>query len=219
MHSERRKAFSKIFIAIYILFSALLAYLLFFNSGIEIRDEFNPFTGDKEIIVANTTDRVINNVQVKYVSGGTVHDLNGFARLDPKQKKRLPAETMGQGKVNVVVQAPFHIAVEKTVDLDPKAGRPLRIDVPQTAKIGESFEFSVQICNYSEDPVPVGVQEIHEPLVFFSPNRENAFTLQSQECQKLSYSLEPGKGGETTIYFNVNFANSNEQFQKTVSVG
>lgn len=219
MHTERRRALSRIFIAIYMLFSVVLAYLLFFNSGIEIRDEFSPFTGNREIIVANSTDRIINNVQVKYVSGGKAYDLNGFARLGPREKRRLPTESMGNGVVNVIVQAPFHIAVEKEVDLDPKAGRPLSIDMPQTAKLGEAFEFSVQICNYGEGPVPVGVQEIHEPLVFFSPNRENAFTLQSKECQKLSYRLEPGKRGETTIYFNVNFANSNEQFQKTVSVG
>ncbi len=218
MQAGKRKALSGIFIFIYIVFTLLLVYLLFFNTGLEVKEQLNPFTGTKDIFVVNATDRVINNVGVKYSAGGSGGDINGFAELKPKEKKRLDIDFLGIRQVTITAQAPFHQAASKLVDLNPKAGRPINIEMPSPPQLGKPFEFSVEVCNHAGNDAAVKVQELHEPLVFFSPNNETSLVLKSEECRKVEYSLVPGKAGETTIYFNVNFSNTNEQFQKAVIV-
>ncbi len=218
MQAQRRKGISAIFIFMYVVFTLVLGYLLFFNTGIEIRDSPNPFTGARDVYIVNATDRIINNVQVSYRDGGVEKDFNAFATLGPKEKRLLDTGFLSPKAATIIVRAPFHVQAEKLVDLNPRAGKPVSIDIPKSAVLGQPFNFSVQICNYSGSVAPVRAEEIHDPLAFFSPNGQDSFTLGLEECRKLEYSLVAGKEGETTIYFNVNFSNSNEQFQKTVSV-
>ncbi len=218
MRQVKRRPVPGLFIFIFAALTALLAYLLFFNTGIEIREQVNPFSGGKDVFVVNTTDRVINNVQVKYKAGGEEGDLNAIALLAPKEKRQLDMSIIGERKVRIVVQAPFHLWIEKEIDLRTSTKKPISIGMPAAAEIGKPFEFSAEVCNYQQAEMNVKVEEIHEPLVFFSPNGEDSFTLNRDECRKIGYRLVPGKQGETTIYFNVNFANTNQQFQKVVSV-
>ncbi|VVB99404.1 Uncharacterised protein [uncultured archaeon] len=218
MPERKKKEIKKVFAAVYIILTLLLAYLLFFNSGIEITSRMDYATGQKAVFVMNTTDRLINSVTVKYRDGGAEKMLATIAELGPKEKKRLDTSQLPRKKTEFIAEAPFHVAASETIDLGTETGQPIKVSMPQTAETGKPFEFSLEVCNYEQGKENIIVQEIHEPLFFLSQNDEKTLTLGQGECQTIKYGIVPGKKGETTIYFNVNFPNSNEQFQRSVSV-
>lgn len=219
MRLGKNKPILKAFIFIYVVLSLVLAYLLFFNSGLEIKDKIGPFSGKKEVLLVNNTDRVINNVQVRYkVEGSNEQEYKTFPQLKPREKVKLELGSFSTEKVLVVASAPFHQSTGKVVDFNPNVGKPVTIDIGDAAELGKQFGFTVTVCNYDRGEAVGVMEEIHDPVFFFSSNSRDKITLKAGECQKLEYSLLPSKKGETTIYFNVNFANSSEQLQKSVSV-
>ena len=60
--------------------------------------------------------------------------------------------------------------------------------------------------------------EDKEEAIFRIRNYNINHLERKEECTKISYSLLPTEKGETTIYFKIKSANTNEEFEQKIRV-
>jgi len=161
---------------------------------------------------------VIYNVYVKYEDDSGQNEVVKFDSIEPKEKKLVPVDDIDQTQVTLVVESPFHATVERLIVLRAKEKRTLKINFPDAVIFGKAFGFSIEVCNNVEEEL-IRIEESHENSFFSEPNKRDTFTLEKGECRSVLYSLTPVQRGDTTIYFNVNTANSTEQLQQKLTVG
>jgi len=218
MIQEQRKKTLLVFLVVYIVFAILIVYLFLFVGGLEIQEEFNENTGEKEVYLVNTTDRVIHNISVKYKEGDLEIDFNKFKFLAPEQKILLQLNRLSQNQVTLVVSAPYHMTLEKLIAIRAKGETTIKANFPSDILFGKTFSFSLDICNKSTNDQQFKIEEEHENGFFSEQSKKDIITIGPDECKKTQYSLLPTQKGETTIYFNVSSSNTNERLLQPILV-
>lgn len=218
MLPEKSKKILYFFLAVYIIFAVVIVYLFLFNSGLEIVEEFNEEELKKDVYVFNNTRRLIHNVSVKQKIGNAEIDLNSFRFLLPQEKKLIPLDHLRVNQVTLLVGAPFHVTIEQLIVLRAAGDTLLKTSFPSTILFGQTFNFTIEICNNSGREDQFKIEEKHDPTVFSEPTRKDTLTIGDRDCEKVEYSLLPIQKGETTIYFNVDSSNTTDKVEQTIKV-
>ena len=223
MIPEKAKKIMYGFLVIYLIFGIILVYLFAFNSGLEIKEDFNRENNTKVVYIHNTTTRTINNVELKYKSGEIEQefDLMKIEQLYPNQEVEISFQGIEDLEVDLIAKAPFHLTVEKKIILQGvknKEDLTIALDAPSNARFGESFEFNLEICNTADTEKQAKIEEKHETTFFSEPNKTSTTTLEPGECKKTDFELLPIEKGITTIYFKINISNTIKEIEHRISV-
>jgi len=209
------------FLFIYAVFGLMIIYLFMFVPGLEILEEFNEAENTKEVYVYNSTDRVINNVSIKFRTSETdltEKDLNKFSSLGPKEKKLVALNNLAANTIILSAHAPFHATIEKLIVLRNKDDTTIKLNFPSEIFFGKTFGFSIELCNNTNKEEEFKITESHESAFFSEPGKTDTSKVGVGECTKISYSLTTLEKGDTTIYFNVKSSNTNEDFEQKITV-
>lgn len=209
-----------VFIAIYAIFAVIILYAVFSNQGLEIHEQFNENTGEKEFFVENLTKRKINDINVTFADNRTGKILKSetIQSLIPGEKKPLDLQAVSAAEIKITAQSKFYAPAEKLVLL--RVEQPsLRTSYPRTVQLGQRFDFSVEYCNNQfRETQSVKVEERHDKVFFFErPHTDNS-EVKPGECRQFTYNFLAAHRGETKIYFNVITANTSEQIEGTIRV-
>ncbi len=218
MIPQKGKHTMMLFLVIYIIFAGMLVYLFLFNTGLEITEQFNDTTNQKEVYLSNTTNRVINKVTVSNYKDEVRTQIAFIPQLQPHEKIKLELGKLKESQVNLLVEAPFHLGVEKLIVIKVTGKGIINITFPEDILFGNSFPFELELCNESTQEEKFRVEEEHDPGFFSEPNKTDIAALPANECKKIEYTLLPIQKGNTTIYFNVESSNSNEQYQQIILI-
>ncbi|MFH1256041.1 MAG: hypothetical protein V1494_01980 [Candidatus Diapherotrites archaeon] len=223
MIAEKRKAAIISFGVVYLIFGLILVYLVFFNAGLNVEERINGLTGAKEIAVRNDSNRLIRDVTVSFLDEfGRKKELKSIAEFFPGNEfivdYNFPA---GMPSVTIIVEAPFHQAVEKAVALHGGTGLRLSytLEIQDFAFKGFAFPIALSVCSQGSEAKGIIVGESHD-LEFFeeASGATQIEQLPAGGCKKVNFILTPKLAGKTTIYFNVSALNNTENFQKEVEV-
>ena len=218
MLPEESKKILYFFLAVYVMFGVVIVYLFLFNSGLEIVEEFNEEELKKDVYVFNNTQRIIHNVSVKQKIGNEEIDLNSFRFLLPQERKLISVDNLRASQVTLLVGAPFHVTIEQIIVLRAIGETIIRASFPGTTLFGQTFNFTIEVCNNSGREDKFKIEETHDQTFFSEPGRKDTLTIGDRDCTSVEYSLLPIQKGETTIYFNVDSSNTIDKVEQIITV-
>jgi len=218
MIPEKRKQALFFFLAVYAIFAIIIVYLFLFNQGLEIQEEYNPELEIKEVYVTNTTERIINNVKLGFYDDKRLIKENNVGTLLPKEKILINFSGIDLNQITLVAEAPFHMAFERKIILQRSGLFSANFVFPSDILFGRNFGFTIEVCNDTKKEAQYSTEEAHSIEFFSEPSQRNILTIPASECREVAYNLTPIQKGDTTIYFNVNSANSSEKFEQKIRV-
>lgn len=223
MLPEKRKRVVLFFILMFVMFAALLFYLMLFSQGLNLTESRDDTTGRTVAVVENESSRIIYNVTVSYVpEAGEKTALATFEKLMPGDKKNVSLVEIPEGveEAKIVAEAPFHMKVEKRVAIGVSRviNFSISISSPEIAFLGTKFALKLEICNQGDAVEGVEIHEQHEAEFFSERNDTKTMGLAEDACDELHYELTPILEGKTTIYFNIKAYDNIQEMKKTVTI-
>ncbi len=212
---EQRKKAVTYFAGVFILYIAILVFLVFFTPGIEISEQQTP--EGIEIFVANSSMHLIRELKV-YTADGK--ELLTVEELKPREKVKVPLTGLSD-LVVINASAPFHATISLSLSLRGTKGLKLVFETsyPSIALAGTKFTVFLDICNKGDIGVPeITIEEAHARDFFSEQKKTEKISLDRGQCRKIGFPLTPLKKGETEIYFNIKALGVSEEFKRTIKI-
>ncbi|MDO8634029.1 MAG: hypothetical protein Q7K34_01920 [archaeon] len=211
----KKKESVKVFALIYLVLFTLLAWVLFFNSGLDLLEG-----QEGKIILKNSTAREIKNAKVTAIINGSEIVLLEEQILSALQEVSVPTEKIsGQQTAVLVAKAPFYQETRKTLFLGGGLKEiEVLIETPQNAFAGEKTIAGVQLCNRSTKPKTLTIEIVLENGFFEEQKLDSFVTVESGDCSPQSFIITPLKTGSGAIVFNIKGENYNESIEKILEV-
>ena len=221
MLEQKKKLALVVFGVIYLVFGLILLYMLFFNVGLTLDEKYDAEKGDKILVFKNASSRMIKDITISYIDEtGKKTELQKISSSAPDSENEINlSEFMGKTEIGIVVEAPFHISVDRKVALKASStGLAYNLQFPGLVIAKTPLMFELQMCNNLDFNREVTVEENHESEFFAEAPETKPVSLEPNGCTTLDYTLVPLKEGSTVIYFNVKVANNTEKLEKKLDI-
>lgn len=217
MNLPKKKIVLSAFAAIYFFLFAILGFLVFFNTGLDIVEENQ--NGAKELLVKNITSREIKNITVHALAGEKTILLSKIPSLGPGAKSKVDLSPLvNQQSAVILVESPFYKKTEKTLVLGQAAREiALTIRAPELAFVGEETIVSMEACNRGKTKELQATMEFDVQKIQ-AENTSTPFSLEQGKCITRDFKILPLQAGQTTIYFNIKTGDYTEKIPKTLEV-
>jgi hypothetical protein len=216
--NARKKRAITVFVALYVVFAAVLAYLFFLSPSAKITED--PATIGKMVYIENDSTQVMKNLQVYYIHEQEKKVLFETKKLYKGEKKEIDlTQITGMDEVELFVTADFHQTYSKKIPLImQKLSMSYTVKTPADIFENAQFETILEICNTGNVATEVKVTQQHD-LQYFTEDKEQKFAkINPETCNSFRYSLKPLKKGETVMLFKVEFQKSTEEIKKMIEV-
>ena len=221
MLDRRKKLAIAVFGVIYLVFGLIFVYMLFFNMGLSLDEKYDVEKGDKVVVFKNASSRVIKDIFIGYIDEvGRKNELMRIPAAYPGYETELDLSALrGESEIILVVEAPFHISVERKIALKASStGLAYNLQFPGLVIAKTPLMFQLQMCNNLDFTREITVEENHEKEFFAEELSTKPVTLGPNGCEVIEYTLVPLKQGATVIYFNVKVANNTEKLEKRIEI-
>lgn len=211
----KKKDSVKVFALIYLVLFTVLAWVLFFNSGLELLEG-----KDGKIILKNTTNREIKNASVSAIVNGREIVLLQEQNILAMQEVNVSTEKIsGHQTAVLVAKAPFYQENRKTLFLGGGLKEiEVLIETPRNAFAGEQTIVGLQLCNRSTQPKTLTIEIVLENGFFEEQKLDSLVTVEADDCSPQSFIITPLQTGNGAIVFNIKGENYNESIEKILEV-
>ena len=221
MLEQKKKLAIVVFGAIYLVFGLILIYMLFFNVGLALDEKYDVEKGAKAVFFKNIGSRDIRDVTISYIDeAGNKKELEKIPLAVPGQENELDIIGItAQNEVVILVEAPFHLSVEKKVALSASSiGLVYNLQFPSLVIAKSPLMFKLEMCNNLDFDREIIVEEIHSEEFFSEVTEAKNVSLGPDGCTSIDYTIVPLKEGSTVIYFNVKVANNTEKIERKIEI-
>ncbi len=214
----RKKFAASAFLMMMAFFGAILAYLFFFNTGLEIIQ--NPALGESGFYLKNSSSHIIRDATVKAVDGEKKTLLIRVPKLMPGESAKIELPEQAQSSVTLLAEAPHHLSVSRVVSIQREREVKLshEIIVPEKVPVGVAFALKLKLCNQGPDIEGVEIEQVFPQGFFEAEEEKRVESLRHGECRSLNYTLTALKKGTATILFKVKALNYYDKFEAKIEV-
>jgi uncharacterized membrane protein len=212
---QGKKKIISFFIVMYIVFGAMLFYLIQMTPGLEFSQEQTGETA--KVFVKNNSVHLIYNISVY---GDDKKEVISVEKLAPQEKKEIP---LGEGieKIKLFASAPYHATVSQEFSIHTQKGINVayKTSYPGVVFTGYSFTLKLNLCNNDKENINnISIEESHDSEFIKEENSAKEVSLEAGECMDVSYDFTPLKVGKTTANFNISAADYNEKFSREINI-
>lgn len=224
---ERKKRIFRVLGAACLVFAAIIAYLLYFNFGLELQGGPGPGNSGIQVTVKNSSMHLIQDIEV-FVKDSNGHEskIMSVKSLKPGEGKTtlLSEKHSANGGIEVEARAPMHLPVSKKIKVEgfPQESLEFSVEVEGRKKMflnGQS-SFTVKVCNFEPEDEEALISAEFEQT-FFSNQKspeERKVSVKSGECMIQEFQMIPKAIGATTISFNTTIEQINKRVEKEVEI-
>ena len=208
--AQPKRRVTLIFFFIYAIFGLILAYLLFFNLGLEFQRQVND--GQTAVYLKNTSLHLIRDINLLDAQGRVVQSIS---QLQPGEQTVINLQLFSGNKL--MAMAPFHAPAELTLASGgnlsnltaPKLTYTTTYPVP--AIVNQLFPISFNVCNSGQQSAEINLSYAFDIQYFSSASAEQTAAINGAECKDLSFQFTPLKAGDSSIQFSLRYGDHTEQ--------
>jgi len=224
---DRKKRLFKILGIACIVFAAFIAYLMYFNFGLEISGMPGANNEGVQITVKNASLHAIRNIEVFVKdSNGSESRIMEVPLLNPGEDRNVLLSEIhsANGEVSIEARAPQHIAVSKKIKIESYSQESLEfnVEVEGNRKMFNNSQatFTVKACNLEHEDEEAQIALEFDATFFANiPSAESVkVTVKSGECIAQEFKMMPKALGKTTIAFNTTIEQINKRIEKEVEI-
>ncbi len=219
--TQQKKRTIAVFLCIYLVLAALLAWIGLFNSGLEIIEKPSTLGAGKNIFFKNNSHRIINNIAISAIDeSGQKTLLMNIPRAAPQQEIEIePSKLQEISQALIVSEAFFYSSFSKPFTQGiGKRGLTYSLRLPSIIFLENQFSFEIETCNSLAKERNISLQTIVAQEFFKEQIPQKQITVPPNGCKTEQFSLTAQKTGQTTIIFNIEVENSTEQIPKTLEI-